>query len=188
MKGLIFDCFGVLYGGGLQSLFNICPEDRYAELRDANKQVDYGFIDQDDYIRIVAGLCGKSDFEIAELLRLKHIRNDEMVDYVRQMRGQYRTAMLSNVGSGVLDSLFSEAELAELFDTVVLSHQEHMTKPHPQIFRLTAERLGLAPDECLLIDDLAMNCDGAEVTGMQAIQHVSNQLTFKHIDEVLNGS
>lgn len=187
MKGLIFDCFGVLYGNSTQAFFNRCPEDQRQELMDAIKQADYGFIKHADFVSTAARLCGMDEAEVLHFLRSKHIRNQEMIDFVHSVKGQYKTALLSNISNGGLDGLFADGELDELFDTVVLSFEHHIVKPHPDIFRLTAQQLELDVSECIMIDDLADNCEGAEVSGMRAIQHVSNQLTFAHINEIVNG-
>jgi len=42
IRAVIFDCFGVLYGGSIEVLMAQCPPDRRAELEDINKQSDYG--------------------------------------------------------------------------------------------------------------------------------------------------
>lgn len=55
------------------------------------------------------------------------------------------------------------------FDTVITA--EHMTpffKPHPHSFLLTADRLGVAPSECLVIGDQLFDIEGAKNAGMQS--------------------
>ena len=39
-------------------------------------------------------------------------------------------------------------------------------KPHPLTYVTTAERMGLDAAECLFVDDMAVNLDGAEAVGM----------------------
>ena len=34
-----------------------------------------------------------------------------------------------------------------------------------------AERIGVAPERCVFVDDLRENCEGAEAVGMTAIRH-----------------
>ena len=53
-----------------------------------------------------------------------------------------------------------------------------MHKPQPEIYRLAAERLGVAPEECVFVDDLRENCEGAEAVGMTAIRHRSPKETI----------
>jgi putative hydrolase of the HAD superfamily len=57
----------------------------------------------------------------------------------------------------------------ELFDSVVLSFQAGCRKPEPAIFALAARLAGQAPADCLLVDDLPANCDGARAAGWQAV-------------------
>lgn len=92
-----------------------------------------------------------------------------MIDYVRTLRPRYKVALLSNVGRGVIDRLFSAGELAELFDVVVLSSEVGIVKPDTAIFNFTSDKLGISAEECLMVDDLEVNIDGAVATGMQGV-------------------
>ena len=53
--------------------------------------------------------------------------------------------------------------------TTIVSGREKVLKPQPQIFALLCERAGLAPADCLFIDDSASNVAGAAAFGMDAI-------------------
>jgi HAD superfamily hydrolase (TIGR01509 family) len=189
IRGIIFDCFGVLYEGSISVLRRLCPPEKLDELNDLNKQTDYGYITTDEYIEGLAGLLGTSSDEIISLISHSHIRNQLLIDEVRHLKSKgYVLAMLSNVGNGSIERLFPGDQLTELFDVVVLSYKEHMVKPHPAIFTMTAERMGLAPGQCVMIDDLATNCEGAEVAGMISIQHTSNDTTRELLHKILRKS
>jgi HAD superfamily hydrolase (TIGR01509 family) len=41
-------------------------------------------------------------------------------------------------------------------------------KPTPRAYRGAAEALGVAPEDCLFVDDRRLNCDAAEASGMPA--------------------
>ena len=60
--------------------------------------------------------------------------------------------------------------LGTAFGVTVVSGTEGVLKPEPRIFALLCDRAGLAPDECLFIDDSAANVAGARAFGMQAVQ------------------
>ncbi len=170
-------------------LRRLCPPEKLDELNDLNKQTDYGYITTDEYIEGLAGLLGTSSDEIISLISHSHIRNQLLIDEVRHLKSKgYVLAMLSNVGNGSIERLFPGDQLTELFDVVVLSYKEHMVKPHPAIFTMTAERMGLAPGQCVMIDDLATNCEGAEVAGMISIQHTSNDTTQELLHKILHYS
>jgi HAD superfamily hydrolase (TIGR01509 family) len=83
--------------------------------------------------------------------------------------------------------LFTTEELAELFDSVVLSSEVGMIKPHPEIYELTARRLQLLTRECLMIDDMAANIEGAQAVGMEGVIFTTTQETVAAITPVLVG-
>jgi putative hydrolase of the HAD superfamily len=111
-----------------------------------------------------------------------------MVDAVRQIKGAgYRTALLTNIsrsGESVWRSLLP---VDELFDVVVDSSQVRMRKPDPVIFQLTCNRLGLAPHECLFVDDLRCNVDAATELGMTTIQCNDPVVIADEVVEMLLG-
>ena len=55
------------------------------------------------------------------------------------------------------------------FDGGVVSALCRLLKPEPAIYRLLLERYGLQAEECLFIDDLAVNIAGARRVGMPGI-------------------
>ncbi|ENM5748412.1 HAD-IA family hydrolase [Vibrio mimicus] len=50
-------------------------------------------------------------------------------------------------------------------DFIVDSCKERRRKPEPEFFYLAEKQSGFAPDECILIDDLKVNCDAAAQRG-----------------------
>jgi HAD superfamily hydrolase (TIGR01509 family) len=82
--------------------------------------------------------------------------------------------MISNMGFDILQDLFSEQERAELFDDVVISSDVGLIKPSWDIFELALERLGVAADETVFIDDQPANTEGAERVGMKTILFTTN--------------
>lgn len=89
-----------------------------------------------------------------------------MLDLARHARAVgLRTALVSNA-----DGL-ADPGLGGLFDAVVLSGAVGVAKPDPAVFRLTAHRLGLRPDECVMVDDLHRNVEGAVAAGMVGVHH-----------------
>jgi epoxide hydrolase-like predicted phosphatase len=106
----------------------------------------------------------------------------EMVEAVRQIRrGGLLTGLLSNSWS---TDHYDRELLMELFDVTVISAEVRMHKPQPEIYRLAAERLGVDPAECIFVDDLKENCEGAEAVGMTAIRHRSPQETIPRLTEL----
>lgn len=167
IHAVIFDCFGVLVHGSLDHLRSLAPPERLAELNDLSHNSDYGYVSEKEYLQGVGDLLGCSAQEVYDIIHAQYVRNEEMIALVRSLRGQYKTALLSNVGRGVIAGLFTQEELESLFDVVVLSSEVGMVKPHPDIYELVAQRLGVVSSECIMIDDIPANTAGAEAAGMQ---------------------
>ncbi|WP_243725962.1 HAD family hydrolase [Actinomadura rubrisoli] len=88
-----------------------------------------------------------------------------------------RTALLSNSwGNHYPRELF-----ADLFDAVVISCEVGMRKPDEGIFRHAVERLGLAPGECVFIDDIEHNVTAAEALGIRGILHTGADTTIAEL-------
>ncbi len=60
-------------------------------------------------------------------------------------------------------------ELGEVFGVTVVSGQEKLLKPQPEIFHLLCKRAGLSPENCIFIDDGLHNVEGARAVGMDGI-------------------
>jgi HAD superfamily hydrolase (TIGR01549 family) len=61
-----------------------------------------------------------------------------------------------------LRPVFAEAGLADLVDCFVLSFEQGVQKPNPQIFRVALDRLNVEPPDALMVGDRASH-DGAAV-------------------------
>lgn len=61
------------------------------------------------------------------------------------------------------------ARLFELFDGIVVSGEEKMVKPNPEIYNLLLGRYNLNASESVFIDDRQRNVDGANQVGIQGI-------------------
>ena len=86
-----------------------------------------------------------------------------------------KLGLLSNAHLGFLDRL-RERGIVALFDDVVVSANVGLAKPDPAIFALAAQRLGVTPAGCLMIDDIAQHVDGARAAGLRAHLHDPRQL------------
>jgi epoxide hydrolase-like predicted phosphatase len=112
------------------------------------------------------------------------IRPEEaMIGAVREARrAGVRTGLISNSwGSTVYDP----ALMDELFDGVVISGEVGLHKPQPEIYLLGCERLGVAPSDCVFVDDLRENIAGAEEVGMVGVLHRDAADTVARLEELL---
>lgn len=61
----------------------------------------------------------------------------------------------------------------------VISSEEHLIKPEPEIYQCLCSRYNLRPEECVFTDDRMENVEGARKVGMQAVLFQSAQ-QFDH--------
>lgn len=175
IRGIIFDCFGVLYAPATVAYFSRFPA-QYDELHDLNKRADYGFIDRAEYVREVSRLTGEDASVVLEAFAKEYLPNQELFDYIREsLKPHFKIGLLSNIGRHWMQDFFDENQLHDLFDSVVLSGEEGMIKPNPHIFELAAARLELPVGACFMIDDREENCRGAQDAGMIAHEFRSNK-------------
>jgi 2-haloacid dehalogenase len=64
-------------------------------------------------------------------------------------------------------------EFFSLFRDIVVSGDEKLLKPEAAIFRMCLDRNGLKAEDCLFIDDVAHNIEGARAVGIDAILFTS---------------
>lgn len=87
----------------------------------------------------------------------------------------YRTYVLSNTNPIFYNDWIAKAfrqdgkTINDYFDGIVVSFQEFMCKPNPDIFRNLLDRYGLDPEETLFLDDSAANCEAANSVGIHTV-------------------
>jgi putative hydrolase of the HAD superfamily len=102
-------------------------------------------------------------------------------------------AVLAARTAGIRTALLSNADgpgepipwLDRLFDVQVFSGDVGVAKPDLEIYRLTVSRLGLAPAECVFVDDLAVNVRGAVAAGLVGVHHTSVPTTLAELNALL---
>lgn len=89
-----------------------------------------------------------------------------------------RTAVLSDAARGELD----EARLAGQVDVVAVSGRTGLPKPGVAAYLDVAKRLGLAPGDCVMVDDRRVNVSGAVAAGMVGVLHESPAATLAELE------
>lgn len=187
IEAVVFDCYGVLATDGwLPFKCRYFGSDRrlLAQAGELNRLADSGQISQAVFFRQVAVLAGIKP--AAARREIKQNRpNDELFAFIQSMlKPRYKIGLLSNAGADWLSRIFIPAQL-KLFDAVALSFQTGFLKPAPEAYRDIADRLGVKPNKCLLIDDQERYCRGAEDGGMAAICFRSNSQIQQEMSSLL---
>jgi putative hydrolase of the HAD superfamily len=115
--------------------------------------------------------------------------NPPMIDLMRELKRRgLRMALLTNNVREWEPLWRSMIPIDALFEVVVDSAFVGCRKPDPKIYQITLERIGLAGNDCLFVDDVEVNCDAARELGMTAVHFQVNEQAIEEIRAALAGS
>jgi putative hydrolase of the HAD superfamily len=100
--------------------------------------------------------------------------NAEVCDLIPRLAGRYRLVLASN--TNVLHAgnfLRSFADTLRHFQGIGLSYEAGARKPHPDFYAHCQRLAGVPKEECLFIDDIRLNVEGAEAFGFRAVQYTT---------------
>lgn len=81
----------------------------------------------------------------------------------------YRVLFLSNFSKKAEKECAEALAFLPYTDGGILSYQEKLIKPDPEIYRLLLKRYELLPEECVFLDDTLKNVEAAQAEGMMGI-------------------
>ncbi|KQS07413.1 hypothetical protein ASG04_14875 [Curtobacterium sp. Leaf183] len=159
----------------------------YQELR---HDLDRGDLSVLEYWRAIAARTGRS-WSVSEVHRLWALDytgwfevDPDVLDLVEELHDAgTRLALLSNAGFDFGDP-YRRSPMGSLFETVVVSAEEHVLKPDPSIYRVTCDRLGITPSQMVFVDNRAENAAGAEAIGAVGLHHTSPDLLRTALEEL----
>jgi putative hydrolase of the HAD superfamily len=155
------------------------------------RKLEVGAITDEDYAQHIADQLGLPDQEAAlDFLQLFYTAdrlNQPVIRAARVLRGSYQVAVLSNAfptQREVIRDHYGIDVHAE-FDVYVNSAEVGLSKPDPSIYHLTLERLGVAPEQAIFLDDSLRNVDSARQLGMHAIHFVDPDVSLVELELLL---
>ena len=162
--------------------------------------IRHAFRDDRDLRELMLGLevgsVTQEEFELRLAARLG-VEPTNLIDRLfagsqpdERMRAAVRGVHAARIPTGLVSNSWGTRRyprdlLAELFDAVVISGEVGIRKPAPEIYTIGAERIGLAPHECVYVDDLAANLAPAAELGMATIHHRAAQETISELERLL---
>jgi len=114
----------------------------------------------------------------------------EMVEALRRIKARFKTGCITNnvpslqaVGADRPDNLYRR-EIVEMFDEMIESSKLGIRKPDPRIYELMCEKLGVAPEESVYLDDLGGNLKPARAMGMITIKVESGPQAITELEAI----
>jgi putative hydrolase of the HAD superfamily len=112
--------------------------------------------------------CTEDQFAVA--LADMFTPNPEVCDLIPALKPRYRLLLLSNTNELHARQFRSQfADTLAWFDALVLSYEVGVRKPSPEVYTHCQRLAGCPAKQCLFIDDIAANVEGARACGWQGL-------------------
>ena len=82
----------------------------------------------------------------------------------------------------LLEACLKANGIYEYFDTITLTNEVKRGKDFPDVYLLTANKLGVSPDKCMVFEDLLPAIQGAKKAGMKVIGVYDEHSLEQHND------
>lgn len=182
LRGIIFDLDGVLTDTAelhFRAWQRLADEEGIAFDRAANERLRG--ISRADSLRLLldghdlppatfeALLERKNSYYLAQLTDLGP--DDLLPGAARLVDDARNRGVLIAVGSASRNArtVLSRLGLTERFHAIVDGNDVERAKPAPDVFAVAAQRLGLPPSSCVVLEDAAAGIDAARAAGMRAV-------------------
>ena len=107
-----------------------------------------------------------------------------LLEFLRSLRGTYKTGLISNAWGDLRDYIVRE-KFDDAFDHMIISAEVGAVKPEAKIYKIALEQAGVSANEAVFVDDFVVNIEGCEKVGMQGIYFVDAESTLLQLKELL---
>lgn len=136
-------------------------------------EFDRGVLEVEDIVEKFIQNDASMEKEIRMLCKDIHDmlgRRDYAIPWIKELKEKgYRVLYLSNFSRKAEVECAHTLDFLPFMDGGILSYQEKVIKPEPEIYRILIERYQLIPEQCVFMDDKLENCQGAKKAGMHTI-------------------
>jgi HAD superfamily hydrolase (TIGR01509 family) len=80
-----------------------------------------------------------------------------------------KLAVCSNSIRETVEVMLTNAMLKDYFDLMLSNQDVKQNKPHPEIYQLAMEKLGIKPDETVIVEDAPHGVAAAKASGAKVI-------------------
>jgi len=94
----------------------------------------------------------------------------EVIEHLDLQHGRLPMAVVSGSRRSSVTASLRAVGLLDKFDTLICAEDYKRGKPAPDAFLLAAERLGVAPEDCLVFEDTDLGIEAATAAGMLSVK------------------
>jgi epoxide hydrolase-like predicted phosphatase len=194
-RGLLIDYGGVLTSSLFDSFRSFCEVEGLAP-ETIGQLFRHDRACRELLIGLETGTVAEEEFE-PQLAALLKVSAPGLIDRMfagskpdQPMLGAVRAARRAGIRTGLISNSwgtrrYDRSQLKELFDGLVISGEEGIRKPAPEMYKRGAERIAVEPEACVFVDDLPFNLEPAARLGMATVHHVSAEQTISELERLL---
>lgn len=169
IRAIIFDCFGVLTTDTWNVFLDSLPTGADIQAaREVHRQYDAGLISKNECTKQILNFTGQTFTELEDM-HTPVLKNVKLLEYIKTIKPNYKIGLLSNIGNDWVREEFLTRDEQQLFDQMVFSYEIGVNKPDERMYTTICERLGVQPNQAVMIDDKVGYCDAAQKLTMRAI-------------------
>ncbi len=94
----------------------------------------------------------------------------EVLEHIDDAHGRVPFAIVSGGGRESVKRSLDQLGLLDRFETFVCAEDYTHAKPHPEPYLIAAQRLGVAPADCLVFEDTQLGVNAAQAAGMKWVK------------------
>lgn len=112
------------------------------------------------------------------------IIDHDLLEYLRSLRGKYKTGLISNAWSDLREYIVKQ-KFDDAFDHMIISAEVGAAKPGAKIFRVALKQLQVEASDAVFVDDFYENIEGCEKLGIKGIHFKSPESALKQLKRLL---
>ena len=196
IKNVVFDIGNVLAGFVWQDFYKSFgfSEEVYERLSAATvkspfwNEMDRGVLSDDELLQGFIQNDPSIEKELREVfsnVKEMILRYDYAIPWVKELKSRgYGVYYISNFARKPHIECIEALDFLVEMDGGILSYQDKLIKPTPEIYQLLCSRYGLDAEECVFIDDTQINVDAAQKEGMKVITFHTLEQTKEELEQL----
>lgn len=199
IRNIVFDIGNVLAGFVWQDFYRSFgfPEEVFEKLANATvrsslwNEMDRGKMSDDQLLDGFIRNDPSIEKEIRKVFQnVKGMvcRYEYAIPWIKGLKERgFRVYVISNFAHKAYFECSEALDFLREVDGAIISYQERLIKPSPEIYRLLCSRYGLNAEECVFIDDTAPNVEAAMKEGMKGIVFHTREQASEELEKLLAG-
>ena len=108
---------------------------------------------------------------------------DGAIELLENLQGRIKIALATMSSRKVVAKLLSEKRIGGYFDVVISADEIFKPKPDPEVFLVSATKLGVKPEDCVVVEDSVFGVRAAKAAKMKCIAVSSGAYSGEELQE-----